>query len=74
MVIKTKYNIGDVVWMLLLNEPEEFIITGIEYTHHRIYVGCRYYIKSTSCEYEVKIPEELLFPDKQELLNSLKHE
>ena len=71
MTIETKYNIGDEVWMMLLNEPEQFVITGIEYTHHRIFVGCKYYIKSIDCEYEVKIPEDLLFPTKEELLKSL---
>lgn len=71
MKIKTKYNIGDTVWMMLLDTPEEFIITGIKYTHHRIFVGCCYYIKSIDCEYEVEIPEELLFPTKKELLKSL---
>ena len=71
MKIETKYNIGNEVWMLLLNEPEQFVITGIEFTHHRIFVGCEYYIKSIDCEYEVKISEELLFPTKEELLKSL---
>ena len=71
MTIETKYNIGDVVWMLLLNIPEQFVITGIKFTHHRIFVGCKYYIKSTDCEYEVEIPEELLFSTKEELLKSL---
>lgn len=71
MTIETMYNIGDEVWMMLLDSPEEFVITGIEYTHHRIFIGCEYYIKSTDCEYEVKIPEELLFPTKEELLKSL---
>lgn len=71
MTIETKYNIGDKVWMLLINEPEEVTITGIEYTHHRIFVGCKYYIKSNDCEYEISIPESLLFPSKEELLKSL---
>lgn len=71
MKIETKYNIGDVVWLMLLDAPEEFVITGIEYIYHRIFVGCKYYIKSTDCEYEVEIPEELLFPTKEELLKNL---
>lgn len=71
MTIETKYNIGDKVWMWLIDKPEEFIITGVEYTHHQIFVGCKYYIKSTDCEYEVKIPESLLFLTKEELLKSL---
>ena len=71
MTIETKYNIGNEVWMMLLDSPEEFVITGIEYTHHRIFIGCKYYIKSTDCEYEVEIPEELLFPTKEELLKSM---
>lgn len=71
MKITTKYNIGDTVWMILLDTPEEFVITGIKYTHHRILVGCSYYIKSTDCEYEVEIPEVLLYPTKEELLKSL---
>lgn len=71
MTIETKYNIGDEVWMMLFGKPEEFVITGIEYTHHRKFIGCKYYIKSTDCEYEVAIPEGLLFPTKEELLKSL---
>lgn len=57
--------------MMLFGKPEEFVITGIEYTHHRIFIGCKYYIKSTDCEYEVAIPEGLLFPTKEKLLKSL---
>lgn len=71
MTIETKYNIGDEVWMMLFDKPEEFVITGIEYTHHRVYTGCKYYIKSTDCDYEVAILEKLLFPTKEELLKSL---
>lgn len=71
MTIETKYNIGDEVWMMLFDKPEEFVITGIEYTHHRIFIGCKYYIKSTDREYEVAIPEGLLFHTKEELLKNL---
>lgn len=71
MTIKTKYNIGDKVWIWLLDKPEEFIITGIKYVNHKIFVGCYYYIKSTDCEYEVELPEQLLFTNKEELLKSL---
>lgn len=71
MTIETKYNIGDEVWVAINNKPEEFIITGVKYTMNGRYKGCDYYIKSSDCDYDTLLPEELLSPTKEELLKSL---
>ena len=64
MTIETKYNIGDEVWVIINNKPEQFIITGIKYTSNKHYKGCDYYIKSLYCDYDTLLPEELIFPTK----------
>lgn len=71
MTIETKYNIGDEVWMTLFDKPKKFVVKGVEYVYHTIFIGCYYYIKSEDCQYEVRIPESELFPTKEELLKSL---
>ena len=74
MTITTKYNIGDKVWMAFFDTPKEVVITGIKYTLLGISLICKYYNKHTGYESEVEIPEELLYPTKEELLKSLQYE
>lgn len=71
MIINAKFNIGDKVWAMVDNRPEELIIYGIninirkskdDYTIHIFYC-----ISETSNKY----PEHSLFATKDELKNSL---
>lgn len=38
MEIKTKYNIGDEVWVMKDNRPQKFIVNGLELECHHWYI------------------------------------
>lgn len=71
MTIETKYNIGDKLWLLLLNEPTEVAVIGIEYSTTRIRIGCYYILKLNNYSFELGAFESDLYPTKEELLKSL---
>lgn len=83
MAIKTKYNIGDEVWLIEANKCISGKIIGFRHTYgigHRY--GCLYTGKeSIKIQYSIEVParifnavdieENRLFPTKEELLKSL---
>lgn len=83
MIIETKYNIGDEVWLIDANKCTSGKIVGIRHTYgigHRygqLYTGkesvrIQYSIEiSNRIFYAIDIEENRLFPTKEELLKSL---
>lgn len=71
MIINPKFNIGDKVWAMVDNMPEELIIYGIDVRirnskdNYTIYIF--YCISETSNRY----PEHSVFATKEDLKNSL---
>ena len=46
MTIETKYNIGNIVWMYVLNEPTEVVITKVKtLSHSKFNTNVSYRIK-----------------------------
>lgn len=71
MTIETKYNIGNIVWMYVLNEPTEVVITKVKtLSHSKFNTNVSYRIKCVDEDYEVEISEKYLYKTKEELLNS----
>lgn len=71
MEIKTKYNIGDEVWVAnIFREPIEVEVYGIvaEVKDSNVLIDYHVGLDKNSC---VLRKEEFLFPTKEELLNSL---
>lgn len=76
MNIETKYNIGDTVWMMFQNNPTEYEIKGIKvFVQLNTFLGQETIIVyDTSSDAELgirKTHEKLLFPSKEELIQSL---
>lgn len=71
MEIKTKYNIGDKVWVIADNEPTEFLIDSIEIfilNMGQYGIGQSiWYVNKENEGYE----RHQVFPTKEELLKSL---
>ena len=71
MEIKTKYNIGDKVWVMNSDdEPVEFIIGSIEIRKHNCLRPMLIFY-SDGKEDVIGYWEERVFPSKEELLKSL---
>ena len=71
MEIKTKYNIGDKVWVMNNDdEPTEFIIANIEIRKHNSLRPVLIFY-SDGTEDVIGYWEERVFPTKEELLKSL---
>lgn len=71
MEIKTKYNIGDEVWVAnIFREPIEVEVYGIvaEVKDSNVLIDYHVGFNKNSCTLR---KEELLFPTKEELLKSL---
>ncbi len=71
MTIETRYNIGDKVWVYVLDEPYEVVIQGIEYTNYKTSKHILYYVSDDVYDFCNKLCEDALFPTKEELLKSL---
>ena len=71
MTITTKYNIGDKVWMVFFDKPEEVVIVGIKYTLRGLFFTCEYYNEHTGYKSEVEMPEDFIYPTKEKLLKTL---
>jgi hypothetical protein len=71
MKIETKYNIGDKVWVYVLDEPYEVVIQGIEYTNYKTSKHILYYVTDYEYDFCNKLCEDSLYPTKEELLKSL---
>ena len=71
MQIKTKYNIGDKVWVIVNNKPTELLINSIEIFIHdmgQYRIGYSiWYVDKKNEGFE----ETQVFPTKEELLKSL---
>lgn len=64
MTIETKYNIGDEVWFMFINEPFQSKVYDYIGGKEKLY-RCKFFLQST---YE---REDRLFPTKEELIKSL---
>lgn len=72
MKIETKYNIGDEVWGEWYLEIAMFKVKGISIIVEGIKSSILYDLVDTQgCASEASMPEESLFPTKEELLKSL---
>jgi len=68
MKIKTKYNLGDIVWFMNMNRPGSFKVTYIFVT---ITDGGRYSVDYSVNHMSTKYAEDTLFSTKKELLSTL---
>lgn len=71
MEVKTKYNVGDKVWVIADNKPTEFLIDSIEIFindvgHHGISQSI-WYVDKNNEGYQ----EHQVFPTKEKLIKSL---
>ena len=64
MTIETKYNIGDEVWFMFLNEPFKSKVYAYIGGKEKLY-RCKLFLQSCARR------EDKLFPTKEELLKSL---
>ncbi|MEE1303843.1 MAG: hypothetical protein U0K68_01630 [Agathobacter sp.] len=76
MTIKTKYNIGDKVWLMWYNKPIQARIMKIKTNTIEVSKFCIRTFKETTIEYIIEMDsavmsEDRLFPTKEELLKSL---
>jgi hypothetical protein len=71
MKIETKYNIGDEVWTMLLDEPTHCIIETIHSRCSRTHRVIEYYLVPIGSSWGFHAKEYEVFPTKEELLNSL---
>lgn len=67
MTIKTKYNLGDKVWVMAVDGPTQFHISNIEAYLHQNMPQSIWYIDDNDEGYA----EEFVSPTKEELLKSL---
>lgn len=78
MIIETKYNIGDEVWLMMSNKPKKCTIIGLlitkgehrkseKYTSQEI----RYNLHAIGEQSYEGFPENSLFLTKEELINEL---
>lgn len=75
MKIETKYDIGQEVWTMLLNEPTHCTIEGISVTHTKLRRMERYYVvPNDGSVYGFHVAYDELFPTKEELLNRYEKE
>lgn len=79
MRVKTKYNVGDGVWVMKDNRPQKFIVNGLKIECcSGLYSGTLHIIDSPVITYDIGsrmsplvYNEIYLFPTKEELLKSL---
>ena len=71
MTNETKYNIGDEVWVNVLDEPCNFIVKGIRFVCDRFHKRIVYTVLEEGGEVLIYLDEQELFPTKEELLKSL---
>lgn len=64
MTIETKYNIGDEVWFMFLDEPFRSVIREYIGGNEKLY-RCDFFLTTCACR------EDELYPTKVELLKSL---
>lgn len=71
MKVKSKYNLKDSVWFMEYNHVQNGIVSGIFFRVTREGEGEKtnvvYHLNSGNSDY----PEEILFPSKKQLLNTL---
>lgn len=70
MTIETKYNIGDEVWVMYNMKPTKITIKRISYycgSWGHLLKEHIMYLADNNCSFN----EDILFPTKEELLNSL---
>lgn len=70
MIIETKYNIGDKVWVYYNMMPEKMIITHINFYCRKrgtLKTEIRYVLDNV-----ISFEERVLFPTKEELVKSLR--
>lgn len=72
MEIKTKYNIGDKVWVMDDNQPTEITINGLS-GEYKIIENVNYHITLyySNDSWKICFYENEVFPTKEELLKSL---
>lgn len=76
MTIKTKFDIGNYVWLMWHNKPIQTRIMEIKTKTKEVSKFCIKTFKETTIEYVIEedsalISEDNLFPTKEELLRSL---
>lgn len=71
MGIKTKYNIGDEVWLMVRGECYQLKVVGIRTTTLKCYKSIEYFVSEDGEELSFTFEESDLFPTKEELLKSL---
>ena len=74
MTIETKYNIGDEVWVNVLDEPCNFIVKGIRFVCDRFHKRIIYFLLEEGECVLIFLDEKELFPTKEELLKSLQYD
>lgn len=71
MTIETKYNIGDKVYYKRFGEVYELKIIGVKVIERKPISSVEYYVIEDDDNISMCLAEQLLFPTKEELLNSL---
>lgn len=71
MKIETKYNLGDEVWVDVLDEPCTFIVKGIRVICDKFHKRIVYTLLEEGGDIFIYLDEKEIFPTKEELLNSL---
>lgn len=71
MKVKSRYNLKDTVWYFSNNYVQSGIVNGIFFHVTREGDQERTNVEYTLCNDESQLAEEILFPGKKELLNSL---
>ena len=76
MIIETKYNIGDEVWLMWYNKPIQTQVKQVKTLTKEVSKFCIKTFKETTIEYIIEMDsalmsEDRLFPTKEELLKSL---
>ena len=70
MTIETKYNIGDMVWAMVVGHPKQCRIGIIDTVNLGYYFRVKYYLETGGNNMCVR-KENAVFPTKEELLKSL---
>ena len=74
MEIKTKYNIGDTLWVIYDNKAQTITVSNISivvYPDNKISINYIDTVGSDTYDYKGTFPEDECFPSKEELKESL---
>lgn len=72
MIIETKYNVGDKVWLIVHNRICNLTITNIMFTSYPTFNSIKYgFGKTEKMGMYDLVEEKLVFPTKEELIASL---